>query len=29
MSTVDFTRRLSYALLWGSVLAALLFAITG
>ena len=29
MSAVDFTRRLSYALVWGSVLAALVFAVTG
>jgi len=29
MSSIEFTRRLSHALLWGSVLAALLFAVTG
>lgn len=29
MSTVDFARRISYALVWGSVLAALIFAVTG
>ncbi len=29
MSAIDFTRRLSYGLVWGSLLAALLFAVTG
>jgi len=29
MYTLDFARRLSYALVWGSILAALVFAVTG
>ena len=29
MISVDFARRLSYALVWGSVLAALIIAVTG
>jgi len=29
MSSIEFTRRLSHAILWGSVLAALLIAVTG
>lgn len=29
MSSSEFTRRLSHALVWGSLLAAFLFAMTG
>jgi hypothetical protein len=29
MYTFDFTRRLSYALVWGSIIAALVFVVTG
>jgi hypothetical protein len=29
MYTFDFARRLSYALVWGSIIAALLFIVTG